>query len=270
MSGVFYLMAMAATAWQGAATDQVSETEPATLREMMDRAVEEVQIFANSEAKRPAKAFVALRWTNNTRGSEDGMTLLYIDKGRPLAAACLFPWQGHLAHDFESLSSNPILARRHGNIVWQPQKSGAKFADVPDAPAPEASRAQRLRQMKSLAGQFQSTMKGWKGDDTDREELRLLPRPLYRYEPAEDEEIVVDGAVFAFVMGTDPESLLLLEAIKDGEHSKWRYAFARRTSGELEGRHRATVVWTAAWLARRTSRWRVQSFTSAITVPTMT
>ena len=36
-----------------------------------------------------------------------------------------------------------------------------------------------------LAEQFQSTMLGWKADNTDREELRLLSRPLFRYEPVE-------------------------------------------------------------------------------------
>ena len=102
--------------------------------------------------------------------------------------------------------------------------------------------------MKSLAAEFQSSMLGWKADSTDREELRLLPRPLYRYEPNGDagkESTVIDGAVFAFVMGTDPESLLLIEAVKRGEKETWEFGFARRTSGELEGRHKDKVVWHA-------------------------
>lgn len=77
----------------------------------------------------------------------------------------------------------------------------------------------------------------------------MLPRPLYRYELTDDQVKsgpTIDGAVFAFVMGTDPESLLLLEAVREADGSKWRYAFARRTSGELDGRHRGKVVWTAA------------------------
>ncbi|HVW38265.1 MAG TPA: hypothetical protein VHB99_13210, partial [Pirellulales bacterium] len=89
---------------------------------------------------------------------------------------------------------------------------------------------------------------GWRADDSDREELRLLPRPLYRYETDRHEAAggdVLDGAVFAFVMGTDPESLLLIESTKQGDAAKWQYAFVRRTSGELEGRHRGQVVWHA-------------------------
>ena len=98
--------------------------------------------------------------------------------------------------------------------------------------------------LRSLAEEFQSSMLGWKADSTDREELRLLPRPLYRYEPKDGP--ILDGAVFAFVMGTDPESLLLIEAVKgDNGNAKWEFAFARRTSGELEGRHKDKVVWHA-------------------------
>ncbi|HEX5444588.1 MAG TPA: hypothetical protein VFW87_12190 [Pirellulales bacterium] len=217
--------------------------EPTNLREMMEAAVDHCQVYASPEAKEPAETEIALRWANNARGSEDGLTLLYIHRGRPLAASCIFPWTGYLMHDFESLTSDHVVARREGTVVWRPESSGVKRTDIPDAPPPEAMRAQRLRQMKSLAEQFQSTLLGWKSDDTDREELRLLPRPLYRYEPRD--ESLIDGAVFAFVMGTDPESLLLIEAVKDGEASRWQYGFARRTSGELEGRHRGAVVWTA-------------------------
>jgi hypothetical protein len=144
----------------------------------------------------------------------------------------------------ESLSRGRIVARQAGALVWQPQEPGVKFAPIPDAPPPADTPAQRLRQMKSLSEQFQSAMLGWKADSTDREELRLLPRPLYRYEPEAGQ--VMDGAVFAFVMGTDPESLLLIEAVKRGDAATWEFAFARRTSGELEGRHREKVVWHAA------------------------
>jgi hypothetical protein len=220
-------------------------TEPKSLRELIDRAVMQIEVFPNSEAQDAAKPLVALRWANNARGSEDGMTLLYVADGRPLAAACLYPWDKRLVHDFESISRGAIVARRDSQLIWQPKEAGVRFAPIPDAPPPAETAAQRLRQMKSLSEDFQSAMLGWKADSTDREELRLLPKPLYRYEPKPDGELL-DGAVFAFVMGTDPESLLLIEAITRGGSSSWEFAFARRTSGELEGRHQQKVVWHAA------------------------
>jgi hypothetical protein len=218
--------------------------EPESLRELIDAAVHQVEVFADADTEDAAKPIVALRWANNARGSEDGMTILYVHAGRPLATACLYPWDKRLIHDFESLSRDKIVARKDGALVWQPQESSVKYAPIPDAPAPAETPTQRLRQMKALVEQFQSAMLGWKADSTDREELRLLPRPLYRYEPKSGP--VIDGAVFAFVMGTDPESLLMIEAVKgDDGSATWQFAFARRTSGELEGRHNDKVVWHA-------------------------
>jgi hypothetical protein len=230
----------------GATAEELASvpSEPQTLRELIDASLEWYQVFPDAEAKEPAEAIAVLRWANNTRGSEDGVTVLFVHGGRPLAAACIYPWAQRLEHDFESLSRDKIIARRDSAVVWQPQEGGVKFADVPGASAPDDSRPERLRQMKALAERFQATLLGWKRDNSDREELRLLTRPLYRYDPKEGS--VIDGAVFAFAMGTDPEVLLLIEAVKDGEKAKWQYAFARRTSGELEGRIGDQIVWQAA------------------------
>lgn len=223
--------------------EKAPQAEPKSLRELIDAAVTSIDVLADADAKDHAKPLVALRWANNARGSEDGMTLLYVFEGRPLAAACLYPWDKRLIHDFESISRGNIVARKDSRLVWQPKESGVQFARIPDAPPPEETPTQRLRQVKSLAEQFQSSMLGWKSDSTDREELRLLPRPLYRYESKD--VAVFDGAVFAFVMGTDPESLLLIEAVNKGGETAWEFAFARRTSGELEGRHKDKIVWHA-------------------------
>jgi hypothetical protein len=220
------------------------EKPPSTLRELIDQSLAWYELFPDADAEEPAKPIVALRWANNTRGSEDGTTVLYVAGGRPLAACCIYPWAGRLEHDFESLSRGKIVARQEGQVVWQPQEAGVSFAAIEGAPEPEESRTQRLRQMKTLAEQFQATLLGWKTDNSDREELRLLPKPLYRYDPKEGN--VLDGAVFAFAMGTDPEVLLLIEAVRDGEKATWQYAFARRTSGQLEGRWKETPVWQAA------------------------
>jgi hypothetical protein len=229
----------------GLVAQEQERADPKTLREFMDLATKWYEVYPDADAKESAQVVVALRWANNARGSEDGMTLLFIHEGRPLAVACVYPWAKRLEHDFESLSRGKIVAKRDGAVVWQPQQAGVAFADLPGAPVPEAAKAQRLRQMKSLAEKFRATMLGWKADSTDREELRLLNRPLYRYEPKDGSDII-DGAVFAFVMGTDPEVILLLEAVKDKDKAKWQYAFARRTSGELEARLGEAVIWKAA------------------------
>ena len=61
--------------------------------------------------------------------------------------------------------------------------------------------------MRSLADGFRASDdfggKGWS-------ELRLLPTPIARY--GEPGTKLLDGALFAFVLGTDPEVFLFLEA----------------------------------------------------------
>ena len=223
------------------------ETSPpksvSPLRKLMDESLTWDELFVSDTSATPMTARVAMRWANNTRGSETGMTVLYLASGRPEAACGIYPWDGKLVHEFDSLSRGRLIAKREGAVAWTPDKPGVEFQAIPDADAPTEMPATRLRQMKSLAGQFSSTMLGWRADNSDRELLRLLPQPLYRYESRRSD--VLDGAVFAFTQGTDPESLLLLEAFKNGDRFEWQFAFVRNTSGELEGRHRDMVVWRA-------------------------
>ncbi|MEK6257396.1 MAG: hypothetical protein AABP62_02155 [Planctomycetota bacterium] len=222
----------------------VSATKtPSPLRKLLDESLSWDELFVNERSATPMTAKVVLRWTNNTRGSEDGMTVLYLADGRPEAVCCVYPWEKSLIHEFDSLSRGTLLAKRDGVVVWSPEKFGLQFQSIPAADAPAETPAARLRQMKTLASQFSSTMLGWQAGKSDREVLRLLPQPLYRYDSKRSD--VLDGAVFAFVQGTDPESLLLVEAFKVGNRFEWQFAFVRRTSGELEGRHKEAVVWHA-------------------------
>ena len=214
-----------------------------SLRKVLDESVGWYDVFAVGDQVQPMKPLAVLRWANHPRGVADGVTVLWIHKGRPEAVACIFPFGGHLYHWFNSMSRGEIVARRKGRQVWHPTKPELQFHPIPDSPQPAATPAVRLQQMKLIAGQFTSYMLGWKADDTDREKLRMLPSPLYRY--ASEDPDLLDGVVFAFVQGTDPESLLMLEAVRAKEGFRWEYAFVRRTSGALEGRHRGSVVWTA-------------------------
>lgn len=213
------------------------------LRKLLDECLAWDELFTSEQAAEPMQARVVMRWANNSRGSQDGMTVLYLAAGRPEAVCCVYPWQKSLTHWFGSLSRGTFVGKRDGTVAWSPAKPGLEFRPIPEADIPAATPSARLRQMKQLASQFTSTMLGWNADRSDRESLRLLPQPLYRYDSKRPD--VLDGAVFAFVQGTDPESLLLIEAFNADGANQWQYAFAPRTSGELEGRHQDIVVWHA-------------------------
>ena len=89
--------------------------------------------------------------------------------------------------------------------------------------------------MRALAREFKASVDLEKGGT----QLRLLSQPLFRYESE------TDGALFAFVLTTDPEALLIIDDRPgEGGHA-WHYAFARMSNHSLVAKHRDRVVWEA-------------------------
>ena len=62
----------------------------------------------------------------------------------------------------------------------------------------------------------------------------------------------IEGAVFTFVQGTDPEVLLLFEAYEESGQQKWRYAIARMSMVPTQVHHGASLAWETEWAVRRT------------------
>jgi hypothetical protein len=149
-----------------------------------------------------------------------------------------------MSHEFQSLSLSVLDVERAGTHekTWSPQAPGIELAPIPGAPAPAASVAGRLAQIRTLMHEFSASTL----DKQDRRwALRLLSQPLHRYESTDP--AVVDGALMAFVTsaGTDPEALLAIEARKSSATGApvWQYAITRFTDCELWVRHKGKEVW---------------------------
>ena len=151
--------------------------------------------------------------------------------------------KGQLAfvHELHSLSSSTLVPQRASSKRWIP-KAGVKRITIQDAPKPADTPRQRLIQMRDLSKEFAAHSKTIKQESW---ELRLLPQPLYRYQSTDPE--VVDGALFTFVSsaGTDPEVVLVLEAIKTGAELIWAYALCRFSDNNLYVSHHGKDVWSA-------------------------
>jgi hypothetical protein len=165
-----------------------------------------------------------LDWTNPERGTFFGATFVWTYKGRPELIGSAYGRGKSLRHEFHSLSTEPIVAERSGNRVHR-FPPGIEWHELQGAPEPAASSASRLTQMRRQAERFQATMILRQQNDKHIP-LRLLPRPIYPL----PETAVDEVALFAFVQGTDPECVLLLEANSD---KTWRYAFARQVGASL-------------------------------------
>lgn len=221
------------------------------VKEVLEHSVDWYEVVPDADAKVGLRPQIVLSWRNAERSST-GVALLSIwtDHGRPEAMASIFIQNGKdVCHEFGSLSrSKKIVVRDKSNVVWSPGKPGVEFRNFPDAPVPADDRATRLRQMKSLAGRFTARLPPLKVDGGNPEVLRMLARPLYHYELKDSQDaslILRDGAMFAFVMGTDPEAVLLLEAVEREGKAVWQYGVARATAYPVEVSLGEAVVWSA-------------------------
>jgi len=185
-----------------------------------------------------------MRWTNHLNRRFYGDIYLWTYEGRPEVVASLtsiFTASVATTTEIHSLSTaRPILSRNE-KVLWEPAKPGVAFLPLPGAPQPGATAAARLRQMRELAGQF-SVVAGYGVASEQKETLRLLTTPIFRYQSAA--QGVMDGALFAFTKGTDPDAFLLIEARGEQDAPQWQFAFARfNGSCVMRATHKDVEVW---------------------------
>jgi hypothetical protein len=183
-----------------------------------------------------------LRFTNPVGYSEDGAIFFWTgEDGRPEAAVQAFLMRGgtYWMHDFTSLATGPIVANSASGVAWSPSKGGVEFKPIPGAPKPAESAEARLRQMRDLAHEFAVSddfrEQGW-------QVLRPMPKPFARY--GKPGTPLLDGSVFCFALGTDPEAYLMLEARPGKDGPEWQFAFAPQTTYALKATWKGQEVWS--------------------------
>jgi hypothetical protein len=183
------------------------------------------------------------RWSDPTREFSDGTLWFWKSSGRPIAVVAveLYPQNKAFgtvwALEFTSLSTGPIEVeggehfdtsyadlyppRADGSLLWAPIKGGIEPREILDAPVPANTEAERLRQMNDLVKRL-SAREFFQAQNYT---LRLISHPIDRY--ADAASGLVDGAIFIYANGTNPEVLLLIEArrVHDGSLN-WSYAAA--------------------------------------------
>lgn len=183
-----------------------------------------------------------LRWTNPLRETDAGAMFLWTRDGRPAVGMCVYTY-GDRGFDQEMVSLLPrtLVGETTDGRVWSPKTPGLAFATVPDAPPPATTAARRLLQMKAIRRAFNGRI--IRGDKREFA-LRSIPQPFHRY--GSKEGPVLDGALFGFSLGTDPEALLLVEAQRNGDEFEWRYAVTRMTTAGVVVNRGDAVVYDAA------------------------
>jgi hypothetical protein len=185
-----------------------------------------------------------LRFSDDTVPGLDGTLWAYGREGRPRVLLCVFT---HVpaGRPREWLSEAVSLADAEievGNVDgneaarWSPPGSGLVWKPFPNAPAPGKTAEERLAQMQKLASRTEGRQFAERG--IRPYDMALSSEPMLRY--SEAAAGIVDGAIYGFVRGRDPELALLLEARKDSGQETWQYAVARLTAApafvEIDGR----------------------------------
>jgi hypothetical protein len=234
----------------GAAGGDASHPESKGLEELK-RTAARYRIATATDPPRELSAAPepVLSWTNPLRRTVAGASFLWVVDGRPEAIASLYRFNegGRIVedHEFQSLATVGLSAIRDGVTIWTPQSAGMTLTPIAGAPRPAASPAERMRQMRALTQEFHAFF----DNPNDQSELRLLTQPLHRYRANRPD--LVDGALFAFVVTTDPEVLLAIEARPIDGKPAWHYGFARMSMVNLRAQHKDRDVWKAEWVFDR-------------------
>jgi hypothetical protein len=233
--------------WSAASMWAQDDPQSKRQLELMQAAVGSLQPGSEELKTKTALTFASkplLRYSDPTRGGVGGAANVLLDasvwrlgtEGRPTALVTVEIYQTAdasriLAFEFLSLSETKFaLKHKTQRIRWDPEGSALALKELPDAPKPAATAAARLVQMRQLTRRFAAK------ELVNKEsiECRLLPQPIDRYQSASQK--IVDGAIFAYANGTNPELGLVFES--DGEH--WQYGVLRLTGAEssmtLDGR----------------------------------
>lgn len=179
-----------------------------------------------------------LRYNDQTRkvggpiqGVLDATVWRLGETGRPKAIITLEIYlvnQGSplLTYEFASLTPRKLDMQSARGVRWMPHSTDLSMTELDgqaQMPAPAGTPPARLVQMRELARRFTAS-------ELLRQEkisLRLLPQPLDRYSDADAG--ILDGAVFVFANGTNPEMGLLLEC----SDKRWSYGLFRLASVPL-------------------------------------
>ena len=223
-----------------AADDAESVARQERLRSMRQRAEAlQLKIGERPDLRRVGNEPL-FRYSDPARTTTDGTLWLWTQAERPAAAVCLFndPREGfQWNYELVSLSDSALFVDGRPGWNWRPVAKPRSWIRV-DEPEPAGSEPARLVQMKTLLSQFRAE----ENQDGDQAQLRLLPRPVYRYR-CPDEKIE-DGAMFLFAYGTNPEVLVQVEALT-GVNRSWRVGFARMSAAHLKVTHGDQTVWEA-------------------------
>ena len=220
-------------------------------RELMVQAMEKYSVIVDGNADKPAtlESSTLLRYSNPLGDVADGVLSVYSTGPgeRPAVLANMYvhgaKLNGLAMQAFADIHPGKVELVRGERSVWSPGTRYSKFATLPDGPDPSDNPALRLSQIKNMAARFE-IIDGFREPNSEPSPhvLRMMSRPTYRYGKPDGE--IIDGALFTYVVATDPEACLLIEIHRKGDVTSWEYMVLPMTIYSLEAKLDGNTVWT--------------------------
>jgi hypothetical protein len=223
------------------------------LKQMRERSAAAKVRIAGAETDADLILEPLMRFNNRSLRNADATLWGWTSKGR-LVGVCKLarferfrPDEGPWLFCFTSLSPERVEAEFGGGHKFSAEKPGIELKTIDNAAAPGEGKAERLRRMKEISSRFTGTTTDYANHS---EELRLLPRPIYRYQQPDGD--LLDGAVFALsIEGTAPTALVLIELHRKAEGtSDWQFAVAASTWQAVSVKLDEREVWTKPVVVR--------------------
>ncbi|MCC9599103.1 hypothetical protein LOC67_00925 [Stieleria sp. JC731] len=184
-----------------------------------------------------------IRWVNPISGANGGVFLWTIDDRPAAISKChINDRKKHYVESTVVLAPNLVLTHPNRS-TWMPQQPDFKEIAVNETPRLKLPATGRLIEMRKLAEEFTITDR-WGEDEGELYQLRLMPRPLYRY--SSESAGVIDGAIFGFAQGTNPEAIVIVEVIRQNGSLSFRCGISRLTGYELQATRGGATVFEVA------------------------
>lgn len=215
------------------------------LRERADGVTVAIQVDDRT-VKQPLNETPLFRYHDARREILDAALWGYGTKGRPAALMKTEAYKVETGEKwvfcFASLSDQIVSASWADGATYQATRPGLELRDLPGAPRPAPSANLRLIQIKRLTERFSAEIQN---AEDDREPMRLMPTPICRYD--NPEAGLIDGAVFGYTMGTNPDVVLVIELHEEDGAKQWRCGAAGMTSAGFTLRLDQSEVLRQEW-----------------------
>jgi hypothetical protein len=239
---VLLLVTLADRSWSQELKTKKEDSSAVRLREMQGLARAITIKRADQESGSPVELVPEpiFRYDDPPRHIEDATLWIFGRPGRPTAALKMEIYPNRGLYGLVALAPG-IISAEGTDWQWASTEPGIVLRPIPNAQAPADTPRQRLIQLRGLSERFS----GYEYEPAKgRMQLRLLPKPILRYDDADSG--LQDGAIFTLSFGVNPEVLILIESRKapGAAAPTWQFGIGRLGGAEVSVSLDNQEVWT--------------------------